>query len=113
MGTEPTTAAQIMITIIPITGIVIGGIIIFFFLLWRHRQRMELIRRGLEPGDTFDLRSFSLLAGLVAGAVGFVLTIFILFKDGASYSLLGGLIPLSVGMSLIAYFMLQQNERNR
>lgn len=113
MGTEPSTAAQVMITIIPITGIFIGGVIVFFFLLWRHKQRMELIRSGKEPRDTFDLRSFSLLAGLVAGAVGFVLTIFILFKDGASYSLLGGLIPLSVGMSLIAYFMLQQNERNR
>jgi len=113
MENVPSTAAQVMITIIPITGIVIGGVIIFFFLLWRHKQRMELIRSGKELNDEFDLRSFSLLAGLIAGAVGFVLTIFILFKDGAGYSLLGGLIPLSVGMSLIAYFMLQPNGRNR
>jgi uncharacterized membrane protein (GlpM family) len=42
--------------------------------------------------------------------VGFVLTIFILFKDGASYSLLGGLIPLSVGLSLLAYYMLQHER---
>ncbi len=113
MGGEPSPAAQVMITVIPIAGIVIGGIIIFFFLLWRHKQRMELIRNGMEPKDTFDLLSFSLLAGLVSGAVGFVLTIFILFKDGASYSLLGGLIPLSVGMSLLAYFMFYQNGRKQ
>lgn len=113
MGAEPSTAAQVMITIIPIVGIVMGSVIIFFFLLWRHKQRMELIRQGKEPSEAFDVRSFSLLAGLIAGAVGFVLTIFILFKEGASYSLLGGLIPLGVGMSLVVYFMLNQNERKR
>ena len=113
MGAEPSAAAQIMITIIPIVGIVMGSIIIFFFLLWRHKQRMELIRQGKKPDDSIDLRSFTLLAGLIAGAVGFVLTVFILFKDGASYSLLGGLIPLSVGLSLAAYYLLSQNERGR
>jgi hypothetical protein len=102
-----------MITVIPIVGIVMGSIIIFFFLLWRHKQRMELIRQGKEPLDTFDVRSFSLLAGLISGAVGFVLTIFILFKDGATYSLLGGLIPFAVGLSLLAFFVLRQNERSR
>ncbi|MFW5684907.1 MAG: hypothetical protein ACOC1I_08645, partial [Spirochaetota bacterium] len=84
MGAEPTTAAQVMITVIPMVGIVMGSVIIFFFLLWRHRQRMELIRQGKKPDDTLDVRSFSLLAGLIAAAVGFVLTVFILFKDGAS-----------------------------
>ena len=112
MEVEASTAAQVMITIIPIVGIVVGGVIIFFFLLWRHRQRMEVIRQGKEPADTLDLKSFSLLAGLISAAVGFVLTVFILFKDGASYSLLGGLIPLSVGISLVAFFMLRQNERD-
>lgn len=110
MEAAPSATAQVMITIIPIVGIVMGSVIIFFFLLWRHRQRMELIRQGKEPSESFDLRAFSLLAGLIAGAVGFVLTIFILFKDGASYSLLGGLIPLSVGLSLLAYYMLQHER---
>ncbi|MFP4113879.1 MAG: DUF6249 domain-containing protein [Spirochaetota bacterium] len=113
MGAEPTTAAQVMITVIPMVGIVMGSVIIFFFLLWRHRQRMELIRQGKKPDDTLDVRSFSLLAGLIAAAVGFVLTVFILFKDGASYSLLGGLIPLSVGLSLLAFYVLRENERHR
>lgn len=102
-----------MITVIPMVGIVMGSVIIFFFLLWRHRQRMELIRQGKKPDDTLDVRSFSLLAGLIAAAVGFVLTVFILFKDGASYSLLGGLIPLSVGLSLLAFYVLRENERHR
>jgi hypothetical protein len=113
MAVGPSTVAQVMITIIPIVGIVVGGVIIFFFLLWRHKQRMELIRNGNLPTDDFDLRSFSLLAGLIAGSVGFVLTIFILLKDGASYSLLGGLIPLSVGASLVAYSISRQNEPRR
>lgn len=110
---EPAAAAQVMITIIPIVGIVTGGAVIFFFLLWRHRQRMELIKQGKQPIDPIDLRTFSMLAGLVSGAVGFVLTIFIMVKDGATYSLLGGLIPLSVGVSLVVFSMLKSNEPDR
>ena len=102
-----------MITVIPIVGIATGGVIIFFFLLWRHRQRMEIIRQGREPRDAFDVRSFSLLAGLVAGSVGLVLTLFILIKDGTTYSLLGGLIPLSVGISLVVYSSLRGDEGPR
>ena len=113
MGSTPAEAAQVMITVIPIVGIVMGSVVIFFFLLWRHKQRMAMIEQGKEPMNAFDIRSFSLLSGLITGAVGFVLTVFILFKDGPSYSLLGGLIPLSVGLSLLAFFMLHGNERRR
>lgn len=109
MSAEPSAAAQVMITIIPIVGIMMGSVIVFFFLLWRHRQRMEIIRQGRDPHDAFDVQSFSLLAGLVAGAVGLVVTLFILVKDGTSYGLLSGLIPLSVGISLVVYSFLRRD----
>ena len=37
-------AVQIIIAVIPIVGIVMGSVLIFFYFLWRHRQIMLQIR---------------------------------------------------------------------
>ena len=36
--TAASPATQVIIAIIPIVGIVIGGVVVFFYLLWRHRE---------------------------------------------------------------------------
>jgi hypothetical protein len=100
-------AAQIIIAVIPIVGIVMGSVVVFFYLLWNHRRKTLLIRQGIRPEPSFDLASFSLLAGLLNIGVGVVLTVFFLVKDGIQYGLLGGLIPLSVGISLTVFFFLR------
>lgn len=104
MDTVPSAAAQLMITIIPIVGIVFGSVVIFFFLLWNHKQRMAQIERGMQPRRIIDLRSFSLLLGLLSGAVGLVLTLFHLAVGRGGYGLLGGLIPLAVGLGFLGFF---------
>lgn len=104
------SAAQVLIAIIPIVGIVMGSIVVFFGLLWRHHQNVKMIERGITPPVRFDLVSFTLLAGLVTSGVGFVLTVFLFLTDSGSYGLLGGLIPLAVGLSLLAYSMLRRND---
>lgn len=103
MNQVPSAAAQIIIAIIPITGIVMGSVVVFFFLLWNHRQKMRLIERGIVPPGNFDLDSYALLAGLLTTAVGAVLTLFFALMEGISYVLLGGLIPLSVGAGLLLF----------
>ena len=113
MQSIPSAAAQVLIMVIPIVGIVTGAVVVFFYLLWRHKQLMKLIEQGLQPHTSFDLRSFSLMAGLVTAGVGFVLSVFFVMTAGASYSLLGGLIPLAVGLSLLAYYVLSTNEPRR
>lgn len=106
METAPAPAAQLMITIIPITGIVMGSVVVFFFLLWNHRQRMAQIERGMQPARLVDLKTFSLLLGLVATAVGVVLTAIQLIVGQGGYAVLGGLIPLAVGIGLLAFYRL-------
>ncbi len=113
MENIPSAAAQVLIMVIPIVGIVMGSVVVFFYLLWRHKQNMMMIEKGLRPPSTFNLLSFSLVAGLVTTCVGFVLSIFFVLTDGASYSLLGGLMPLAIGMSLLAYYLLRHNESGR
>ncbi|MCL1818665.1 MAG: hypothetical protein FWG35_07015 [Spirochaetaceae bacterium] len=97
-------AAQVLIALIPIVGIVMGSVVVFFWLLWGHRRKTLMIRQGVKSELYFDIQTFSLLAGLLNLFVGSVLTVFFIAKEGFAYSLLGGLIPLSVGMSLVVFY---------
>jgi hypothetical protein len=96
-------AAQVLIAIIPIVGILMGSTVVFFWLLWGHRRKTLMIRQGMKYELNFDIQTFSLLAGFLNLVVGLVLTVFFLVKDGFEYSLLGGLIPLSIGVSLTSF----------
>jgi hypothetical protein len=104
MNGAPSFAAQVIVTIIPIVGIVMGAVVIFFYLLWTHKERMTLIEKGLYQPRKIDLYAFCLLAGLLLLAVGLVLSVLFVAIDGLGYSLLGGLIPLSLGVSFIVFY---------
>ncbi|MDR2143754.1 MAG: hypothetical protein LBP29_05245 [Treponema sp.] len=105
------SAAQVLIAIIPIVGIVMGSVVIFFYLLWNHRRKMLLIKAGHYNRPDFDLLSFSLLAGLLLGSVGFALTVFLVIIQGATYGLLGGIIPLAIGVGLLIYYGIKHGDK--
>jgi hypothetical protein len=103
--TTPSPAAQVMITIIPIVGIVMGTMVILFFLRWNHQQRMAMIQQGMTPPRLVDLRAFSLLAGFLSAAVGLALTVVQLALGQADgFGLLGGVVPLAVGIGFLGYY---------
>jgi hypothetical protein len=104
------SAAQILVSIIPIVGIVMGAVVAFFYLLWSHREKVRLIERGLYVPRKLDLETFCLLSGLLLVSIGAVLTVLLIVIEGASYALLGGLIPLAVGISFLAFFSLRRNR---
>ena len=58
-------SAQVVVAVIPIVGIAIGGVILFFYLLWTHHETKLRIRTGSYKENEFDLKTFSLLAGLL------------------------------------------------
>ena len=105
-------AAQIIVAIIPIVGIVMGSVIIFFYLLWYHKRRTLLIQAGQYNRQKFDFLSFSLLAGLLLAAVGVTLTVFLIIILGISFAILGGLIPLSCGAGLLAYYFIRRSGKD-
>lgn len=111
MNDMPSAAAQIIVSIIPIVGIVMGCTVIFFYLLWDYKQKKLMIERGIYKPRLFDLDSFSLFAGLIMLSVGGSLVLFFLLKEGLSYGVLSGLIPFSVGISLIIYFGIKSKIR--
>jgi hypothetical protein len=104
MEQTSSTAAQVIVAIIPIVGIVMGAVVVFFYLLWNYKHQALLIRAEQYTRPEFDLYSFSLLAGLLLGSVGITLTVFLALVQGADYGLLGGLIPLSMGIGLLIFY---------
>lgn len=113
MESVPSAAVQLMITIIPIVGIVVAGVLVFAFLRWNHQQRMALIARGMVPQPFIDLGRFSLLLGLLSVAVGAVLTAVVLVVGGAGYAILGGLIPLAAGVAFLVFHRLSEGPAER
>jgi len=106
-----TSAAQVIIAVIPIVGIFMGSIVVFFYLLWHHRRRILLIKAGQFQKPDFDLLSFSLLTGLLLSSVGISLTVFLAVMKNTGYGLLGGIIPLSIGIGLLAYYIIKRGDR--
>ena len=104
-------AAQVIISVIPIVGIVMGSVVIFFYLLWNHRRKTLLIKAGQYSRTDFDLYSFSLLSGLLLSSVGIALTVLLSIIEGVSYGLLGGIIPLSMGIGLLTYYLIRRGEK--
>jgi hypothetical protein len=98
------TAAHVIIALIPLVGVVMGSMVVFFYLFWNHKRRVLLIKAGQYKRPQFDLMAFSLLAGLLLGCVGLALTVFLAIVTGPTYGLLGGIIPLSMGAGLLTYF---------
>jgi len=106
------TAAQVIISIIPIVGIFMGSVVIFFYLLWNHRRRTLLIKAGHYTRPEFNLLTFSLLSGLLLSTVGVALTVLLSIIEKTSYGLLGGIIPLSMGVGLLAFYIIKRREKN-
>lgn len=109
----PSAAAQILITVIPIVGIVTGGVVLFFFLLWHHKQKVLLIEKGQYTKVEFDLTTFSLFSGLVLTSIGACLVVFFLILEGFTYPVLSGLIPFSLGVSLLIFFAVRVTGKDK
>lgn len=106
MNNMPSAAAQVIVTIIPIVGIVMGCVVVFFYLMWSFRAKRALIEKGLYKRIEFDIDTFSLFTGLLCLGIGMSMCLFFYLKQGVGYGLLSGLVPLSVGVSLVVFFII-------
>lgn len=105
-------AAQILVSLIPIVGIGCGSAVIFFALLWRHRETKERIIHNSYNPIKFNMRAFSLLTGIFLTSVGAVLSIMFFLIHGISWAALGGLIPLATGVSMLLFYKLNPDFKN-
>lgn len=106
-------AAQVIVSVIPIVGIVMGAVVVFFYLLWRHREIVRQIQAGLYKRPVFDLYLFSVLTGYLLTGSGLVLSVLFACIEGISYTLLGGLIPFALGAGLLAFYYTTRPDRKK
>jgi hypothetical protein len=106
-------AAQVIIAVIPIVGIVMGAIVIFFYRLWRHREIVRQIASGTYLRPVYDVYLFSLLAGFLLSGTGLALTILFMLIEGVSYTLLGGVLPLALGLSLLGFYFTTRSDMKK
>jgi len=111
MEPNSSATAQVLIAIIPIVGIVMGSVVIFFYLLWNHRRKILMIKAGQDTRPNFDLLAFSLLCGLLLSSVGVALTVFLSIIREVSYGLLGGIIPLAMGIGLLTHYVIRRSQK--
>ncbi|MBN2436088.1 MAG: hypothetical protein JXK07_12555 [Spirochaetes bacterium] len=105
-----TVAVQVMITVIPIVGILMGGAVIILFLILNHKQKMAMIRHNYGSKQPIDIVWISLFAGLLLTFIGFVMSLFFIIKEGVEYSLLSGIVPLAAGMGLMIFFTIARKS---
>lgn len=104
-------AAQVILSLIPIIGIVFVFVLIFFALLWRHHEiKLQIETKTFQPAK-YDWKALALLTGLGLTAVGTVLTLMFYVMNKISWGLLGGLIPLSLGIVLMIFCKFLKNEK--
>ena len=95
-----TTAVQIVISILPIVGIVLGATLIFFYMLWHHREVKLQIKTGSFVQKNINFSAIVLLAGLTLTGVGLVISLVFAIKNGFSYAL----IPAVIGICLLIFY---------
>ncbi|UTC66092.1 MULTISPECIES: hypothetical protein [unclassified Treponema] len=113
MNGQPVAAAQIIIAVVPIVGIVMAGVLIFFYLFWRNKQIICQIQTKTYVPIKFNLSGFCLISGILLFMIGSVLTALFAIMDGMSYVLLGGLVPLSCGTGLLVYYAVSSKSEKR
>jgi|GEM_PF-2588252 len=110
---QSTQAVQIMITIIPLLGIIVGGVVICMHLFLSHRQRMMMLEKNININISIDIELLSLFTGLLLICVGIALSIFFLIRSGIDYAMLSGIIPLAVGIALFSFYFIYSGRKHK
>ena len=110
-GDGGSEAAQIIISVVPLLGVILGATLLFFFFFWNYTLKKVLIRAGQYQYQSLkNVRIFTLLIGIISVSVGLPMTILFAGVEGMSYSLLGGLIPSFVGIGLIVFYIVSRTR---
>jgi hypothetical protein len=111
--------------LVPLFGIIfsfgIPGIIIFWWLYTRHRERMRLIEKGLTPEEVKSYfkhearrgTPFSTLKwGILLAFVGLGIFLANLFEElyEISEGVMTGMIIFSAGLGFIVYFLIASSQ---
>ena len=100
-------AGDILLSLVPMIGIIFGTTLLFFYFYWQYQQKKELIRHDQYVPPGFDRwRSVCLLIGCLSSVIGMAMSVLFLLLSGISPALFGGLVPFAVGIGFLFFYFL-------
>ena len=110
MDVNVTPAAQVIVSLFPIVGIIMATLLLFFYLLWHHKETIMRIKHGIYNPLKLEFLNLCLLSGILLTILGLTLTVFFVCIHTLDYTLLLGLSPFAIGVSLLIYYKITNRK---
>ncbi len=111
------TSAQIIMSVVPILGVICSCVVLVVFIRWYFRFQTHLLKEGQYKGsvhvDELNAHSLLLLLGIVSSFLGLPIGILFYMVNGVSYSVLNGIIPFFSGLGMITYYILRSLAKDK
>lgn len=101
----PSEASQIILSIVPIIGVLFGSFLFFSLFYFYHKQKMLLIEKGLYKPVRLNWNLIFIVTGFIISFSGAMITLVFIINKNFGYELLGGVIPLGVGLAIILAYL--------
>ncbi len=114
--------ADILLPFVPISTIIAPMVILYYFIKFRHHERMAIIEKGLDseqlayfhqkngPGQGMG---FSVKLAAVLIGTGLAILISLLFAADIRDNILAGLLFLLPGINLALVYFLEDKKENK
>lgn len=103
--------SQVLISLVPIIGVLLGTFLFFSLFYFYHKQKVLLIEKGLFKPIRINWSLALVLTGMALMMTGVSITTVFLINKKTGLELLGGLVPLGVGIALFSsYFIIRKNS---
>jgi hypothetical protein len=105
-GESLSEASQIILSLVPLIGVLFGTFLFFSLFYFYHKQKMLMIEQKLYKPIRLNWSLIMVLAGFIIFLAGVAITLVFILNRDFGHELLGGLIPFAVGLAiLLTYFV--------
>ena len=105
-GSLPSEASQIILSIVPIIGVLFGSLLFLSLFYFFQKQKMLLIEKGIYKPMNLNWNLIFIVTGFIIAFSGLVITIVFLINKAYGFELLAGGLPLGIGIAIILSYLL-------
>ncbi|HOJ50275.1 MAG TPA: hypothetical protein PKW55_05640 [Spirochaetota bacterium] len=112
LSQKSSPTVDIIVSLIPIVGIIGGCFVFFSIFLFYYKQRILIIQTGNYKPFKVNWNLVLILTGMVTTFVGIAITTVFIINKVYGFELLGGLIPLFTGLAIIFTYIISNKVRS-
>ncbi len=99
-------AAQIILAVVPIIGVLFGAALFFSLFYFYHKQKMLMIEKEIYKPLRLNWNLIFIVSGFIFMLSGVAITVVFIINGSTGYELLGGGVTLGVGVAIILSYIL-------